>query len=37
VSMPKLVMPSRTLLSTHTSVEDARAHFARVTAPPPAQ
>ena len=37
VSMPKLVMPSRVLLSTHTSVEDARAHFARVTAPPPAQ
>jgi NADPH-dependent 2,4-dienoyl-CoA reductase/sulfur reductase-like enzyme len=37
VSMPKLVMPSRALLSTHTSVEDARAHFARVTAPPPAQ
>jgi NADPH-dependent 2,4-dienoyl-CoA reductase/sulfur reductase-like enzyme len=35
VSMPKLVMPSRALLSTHTSVEDARAHFARVTAPPP--
>lgn len=34
VSMPKLVMPSRALLSTHTSVEDARAHFARVTAPP---
>jgi NADPH-dependent 2,4-dienoyl-CoA reductase/sulfur reductase-like enzyme len=37
VSMPKLVMPSRALLSTHTSVEDARAHFVRVTAPPPAQ
>ena len=37
VSMPKLVMPSRALLSTHTSVDDARAHFARVTAPPPAQ
>lgn len=32
VSMPKLVMPSRALLSTHTSVADARAHFARVTA-----
>ena len=37
VSMPKLVMPSRALLSTHTSVDDARAHFVRVTAPPPAQ
>lgn len=37
VSMPKLVMPSRALLSTHTSVDDARAHFGRVTAPPPAQ
>ena len=28
VSMPKLVMPSRALLSTHTSPEDARAWFA---------
>ncbi|MFM8871580.1 MAG: NAD(P)/FAD-dependent oxidoreductase, partial [Actinomycetota bacterium] len=28
VSMPKLVMPSRTLLSVHTSPEDARAWFA---------
>ena len=36
VSQPKLVMPSRALLSTHTSREDALAHFARVTAPPPA-
>ncbi len=35
VSQPKLVMPSRGLLSTHTSREDALAHFARVTAPPP--
>jgi NADPH-dependent 2,4-dienoyl-CoA reductase/sulfur reductase-like enzyme len=35
VSQPKLVMPSRVLLSTHTSREDALAHFARVTAPPP--
>ncbi len=35
VSQPKLVMPSRTLLSTHTLREDALAHFARVTAPPP--
>jgi hypothetical protein len=35
VSQPKLVMPSRALLSTHTSREDALAHFARVTAPPP--
>ena len=34
VSMPKLVMPSRALLSTRTSAADARAHFARVTAPP---
>ena len=34
VSMPKLVMPSRALLSAHTSADDARAHFARVTAPP---
>ena len=30
VSMPKLVMPSRALLSTHTSRVDALAHFARV-------
>lgn len=37
VSQPKLVMPSRGLLSTHTSREDALAHFARVTAPPPPQ
>lgn len=35
VSQPKLVMPSRGLLSTHTSREDALAHFTRVTAPPP--
>ena len=28
VSQPKLVMPSRALLSTHTSREDALAHFA---------
>lgn len=35
VSQPKLVMPSRGLLSVHTSREDALAHFARVTAPPP--
>lgn len=35
VSQPKLVMPSRGLLSTHTSREDALAHFARVTPPPP--
>ena len=35
VSQPKLVMPSRALLSTHTSREDALAYFARVTAPPP--
>ena len=35
VSQPKLVMPSRALLSAHTSREDALAHFARVTAPPP--
>ena len=32
VSMPKLVMPSRALLSTHTSANAAREHFARVTA-----
>lgn len=31
VSMPKLVMPSRAMLSTHTSREDALAHFASVT------
>ncbi len=41
VSMPKLVMPSRALLSTHTSADAAREHFARVVAaqasPPPAQ
>jgi len=36
VSQPKLVMPSRGLLSTHTTRDDALAHFARVTAPPPA-
>ncbi len=36
VSQPKLVMPSRSLLSTHTSRDEALAHFARVTAPPPA-
>jgi NADPH-dependent 2,4-dienoyl-CoA reductase/sulfur reductase-like enzyme len=36
VSQPKLVMPSRALLSTHTTREEALAHFARVTAPPPA-
>jgi NADPH-dependent 2,4-dienoyl-CoA reductase/sulfur reductase-like enzyme len=36
VSQPKLVMPSRTLLSTHTTRDEALAHFARVTAPPPA-
>jgi NADPH-dependent 2,4-dienoyl-CoA reductase/sulfur reductase-like enzyme len=36
VSQPKLVMPSRALLSTHTTRDDALAHFARVTAPPPA-
>ncbi len=35
VSQPKLVMPSRALLSAHTTREDALAHFARVTAPPP--
>jgi len=35
VSMPKLVMPARALLSTHTSRNEALAHFARVTAPPP--
>jgi NADPH-dependent 2,4-dienoyl-CoA reductase/sulfur reductase-like enzyme len=34
VSQPKLVMPSRTLLSTHTTRDEALAHFARVTAPP---
>ena len=34
VSQPKLVMPSRALLSTHTSRDEALAHFARVTAPP---
>ena len=43
VSMPKLVMPSRALLSTHTSRTDALAHFERVlaaqaaAAPPPAR
>ena len=37
VSMPKLVMPSRALLSVRTSRDEALAHFARVTAPPPAQ
>jgi NADPH-dependent 2,4-dienoyl-CoA reductase/sulfur reductase-like enzyme len=36
VSQPKLVMPSRALLSTHTTRDEALAHFARVTAPPPA-
>ena len=35
VSQPKLVMPSRALLSTHTTRDEAVAHFARVTAPPP--
>lgn len=35
VSQPKLVMPSRALLSTHTTRDEALAHFARVTAPPP--
>lgn len=34
VSQPKLVMPSRALLSTHTTRDEALAHFARVTAPP---
>lgn len=37
VSMPKLVMPSRALLSTHTSVDDALKHFERLSAPPPVQ
>mgnify|MGYP006267172929 FL=1 len=37
VSMPKLVMPARALLSVRTSRDEALAHFARVTAPPPAQ
>jgi len=43
VSMPKLVMPSRALLSTHTSRTDALAHFERTVAaqaaaaPPPAR
>lgn len=32
VSKPKLVMPSRALLSTHTSRADALAHFERVIA-----
>ena len=32
VSMPKLVMPSRALLSTHTTREDALAHFEKVVA-----
>jgi hypothetical protein len=32
VSMPKLVMPSRALLSTHTSRTDALAHFERIVA-----
>lgn len=32
VSQPKLVMPSRALLSTHTSRTDALAHFAGVVA-----
>jgi NADPH-dependent 2,4-dienoyl-CoA reductase/sulfur reductase-like enzyme len=32
VSQPKLVMPSRALLSTHTSRADALAHFATVVA-----
>ena len=36
VSQPKLVMPSRALLSTHTTRDEALAHFARVTAPSPA-
>ncbi len=36
VSQPKLVMPSRGLLSKHTTRDEALAHFARVTAPPPA-
>lgn len=36
VSQPKLVMPSRALLSKHTTRDEALAHFARVTAPPPA-
>ena len=37
VSMPKLVMPARALLSKHTTRDEALAHFARVTAPPPPQ
>ena len=36
VSQPKLVMPSRGLLSAHTTRDDALQHFARVTVPPPA-
>lgn len=36
VSQPKLVMPSRGLLSAHTTRDEALQHFARVTAPPPA-
>ncbi len=35
VSQPKLVMPSRALLSAHTTRDEALAHFARVTTPPP--
>ena len=37
VSKPKLVMPSRALLSTHTSRADALAHFERVIAAQAAQ
>jgi NADPH-dependent 2,4-dienoyl-CoA reductase/sulfur reductase-like enzyme len=33
VSMPKVVMPSRKLLETHTSWADALAHFAETTTP----
>jgi hypothetical protein len=32
VSMPKLVMPSRAMLSTYTSRYDALQHFATVVA-----
>jgi hypothetical protein len=33
VSMPKVVMPSRKLLETHTAWNDALAHFAESSTP----
>jgi hypothetical protein len=32
ISMPKLVMPSRAMLSTHTTRDDALTHFANIAA-----